>query len=89
MWLYNHGPRLLLSFMGGVALINARGEIKKAKILLIVIFNKIIKINITIRVDNGAILWYTIIVAGVCIQAFGSSGFPEADLDIRNRYGEA
>lgn len=47
---------------------------KKAKILLIVIFNKIIKINITIRVDNGAILWYTITVAGVCIQAFGSSG---------------
>ena len=28
------------------------------------ILNKIIKINITIRVDNGAILWYTITVAG-------------------------
>ena len=42
--------------------------------IFIVIFNKIIKINITIRVDSGAILWYTITVAGVCIQAFGSSG---------------
>ena len=49
-------------------------DFRQSEILLIVIFNKIIKMNITIRVDNGAILWYTITVAGVCIQAFGSSG---------------